>query len=182
MQVSDRELADIPPGRVYWITGLAGAGKTTLAKGLWKHLRQLGQPAVLLDGDLLRELYGPSQSYDLASRQQTGMRHARLCRWLSEQGLPVVCATISLFESCRSWNRQYLSDYCEIFLDVPLEVLLERDQKGLYSGALAGSIQNVMGVDLEPEWPQNPEIILNNDGSQSPQGILEILLKQLEIL
>lgn len=170
------------PGRVYWITGLAGAGKTTLAHGLLAHLRALGQPAVLLDGDVLREVLGDIGGYDRASRERGAMRFAKLCQWLSEQGLPVVCATISLFHSCQRWNRQELSDYVEIFLDLPMQTLIERDQKGLYSGALRGEISDVMGVDIQPEWPEQPDIVLGQSGTEPAQVILESLLKQLENL
>ena len=107
------------------------------------------------------------------------MRISRLCHWLSQQGIPVVCATISLFHACQRWNREHLQGYCEILLRLPLDVLVRRDQKGLYSAALRGEIGNVMGVDLEPEWPERPDIILEISGEEPPQVILESLLNAL---
>lgn len=175
---SEKSIAkSLKPGRVYWITGLAGSGKSTLAHGLLAHLRGLGQAAVLLDGDVLREVLGETSGYDLASRERIAMRFSKLCHWLSEQGIPVVCATISMFHSCRRWNREQLQDYVEIFLDVPMDILIQRDQKGLYSAALRGEIQQVMGVDLLPEWPESPDLVLA--GEAAPQAILEALLKGL---
>ena len=170
---------NIPPAKVYWVTGLAGSGKSTLAKLLWQSLREIGQPCVLLDGDILREVLG-TFGYDQASRLEGAQKNAHLCRMLSNQGIPVVCATISLFHEIHVWNREHIPGYIEIFLEVPMDVLIQRDQKGLYSAALKGQQSNVVGIDIQPEWPLKPDITLNNDGSKAIQVILNQLLDQLE--
>ncbi len=170
---------DIAPGPVYWVTGLAGAGKTTLARRLFTALRERGQPAVLLDGDTLREVYGDSPGHHLEGRRVTAWRHAHMCHMLSSQGLPVVIATISMFREIQRWNRANMPGYREIYLDVPLPVLTQRDQKGLYSGALAGRVQNVLGVDLTPEPPEAPDVRLLNDGSLTVDGLLQRALEAL---
>ncbi len=170
---------NIPPAKVYWITGLAGSGKSTLAGALWHSLREAGQTCVLLDGDIFREVLG-SFAYDRASRLEAAQKNANLCRMLSNQGIPVVCATISLFHDIQAWNREHIPGYVEIVLDVPMDVLIQRDQKGLYSAALKGEQSNVVGIDIQPEWPLKPDITLNNDGSKAIQVILNQLLDQLE--
>jgi cytidine diphosphoramidate kinase len=156
-------------GTVYWITGLAGSGKSTIAQLLAHHLRELKRSIVFLDGDELREVYGETTDYSLTGRREIAMRNGRLCRLLSNQGHDVVCSTISLFHECHSWNRENIVHYREVFLKVSMEVLIERDQKGLYSRALKGEMKNVFGVDLEAEYPVRPDVIIKNNGSQTPQ-------------
>lgn len=145
--------------KVYWITGLAGSGKTTLAKSLFSTLKEQGKCAVLLDGDVLREVFGSEKEYTRSARLELAWRNAKLCKFLSDQGINAVCATISLFHDVQEWNRNNIKGYCEIYLDVPMAVLEQRDQKGLYSQAKAGLVRDVVGVDIEPEFPKSPDFI-----------------------
>ena len=169
----------IEPGTVYWITGLAGAGKTTIAKAIYAALRDKRENVVFLDGDLLRIVFGNDLGHDAADRRISAGRNSRLCKMLSDQGQDVVCATISLFHETHDWNRAQLTHYREIFLDVPMDVLRSRDQKGLYSRAQRGEVKNVMGVDVAPELPKSPDVTVANDGSRSPEDIARDCLQQL---
>lgn len=169
------------PGTVYWFTGLSGAGKTTLANRFCERLRAAGRTVVLLDGDDLREVFGNDLGHSLNDRFTSAMRNARLCRLLSGQGVDVVCATISLFHACHEWNRTHLPDYREIYLRVPMPVLQQRDQHGLYSRAARGEIANVIGVDLAIEEPRNPDAVLDNDGSIAPDELVSRLWRTLAL-
>ena len=111
---------------------------------------------------------------------KSAMRNARLCRMLSDQGVDVVCATISMFRECREWNREHIPSYREIYLRVPIETLIERDQKQLYSQALRGEIRNVMGVDIEIEEPESPDVIVANDGSHAAEMVVDHVLRELK--
>jgi adenylylsulfate kinase len=155
-------------GAVYWITGLSGAGKTTIGRLVFDELRRRTPAAVFLDGDILREVFGNDLGHSRADRLQSAMRNARLCRMLAEQGIDVVCATISLFRECQEWNRAHIARYFEVYLRVPMEVLVRRDQKQLYSRALRGEITDVIGVDLPVEEPQRPDLVIDNDGTRPP--------------
>jgi adenylylsulfate kinase-like enzyme len=123
---------------------------------------------VFLDGDVLREVFGNDLGHSREERLKSAMRNSRLCKMLSDQGIDVVCATISLFRECQEWNRTHIPGYHEIYLRVPMKVLVERDQKQLYSRALRGEVKDVMGVDLPVEEPRHPELIVENDGSEKP--------------
>ena len=115
--------------KVYWITGLSGAGKTTLANALIDAFRRLNLVSVLVDGDVIRELYGDTESYDRATRLVLSKRYSQLCRYLLSQGVNVVCSTISLFHETQAWNRKNIPAYYEIFLDVSQPELMKRDYK-----------------------------------------------------
>ncbi|PKL75092.1 MAG: adenylyl-sulfate kinase [Candidatus Melainabacteria bacterium HGW-Melainabacteria-1] len=168
-------------GSLYWITGLSGSGKTTLARLLIARLRELGRPCLLLDGDELRGVLNRQQAYDRETRLDLALTYSRLCQLALGQGLDVVCATVSLFHACQAWNREHIANYIEILIEVPDAVLHERDQKGLYSCAQAGLITDVMGVDLIPEWPLKPDLVLYNNGTRTPEQMFNDLLINLKL-
>lgn len=156
------------PGTVLWLTGLSGAGKTTIGRLVYLELKSRYSNIVFLDGDELREVFGHDHGHTLDDRRKAALRNARLCAMLAAQGIHVVCATISMFDECRALNRQKIKNYLEVYIEVPMEVLKKRDQKELYSRAEAGDVKNVIGIDLVPEFPKSPELVIRNDGSVPP--------------
>jgi adenylylsulfate kinase-like enzyme len=170
-------IGDKTAGTVYWLTGLSGAGKTTVADGLFERLRADKESVVLLDGDTLRLVFGNDLAHDEAARRRSAMRNARLCHMLSDQGIDVVCATISMWDDCRAWNRANIADYVEIYLRVPLKLLRERDPKGIYARAARGELENVVGVDLAAEEPVTPDLVIDNYGETTPAGAIAQILE-----
>lgn len=86
---------------------------------------------------------------------------------LTDQGIVVVCCTISMYDEVRAWNRENNSNYVEVFLNVPMSILRKRDQKGLYSNYSKGIQHNVAGEDLTIEFPKNPDVEIVNDGTMT---------------
>ena len=150
-------------GRVVWITGLSGAGKSVLATALVERLRRVNGAVVLLDGDELRKIFRATsvniQDYGREKRMALAMQYACLCNILAKQGFTVVIATISLFKEVHAWNRANLQGYFEVYLRVPLEELRRRDPKGIYRRFDAGEIRHVAGLDLDIDEPENPDFI-----------------------
>ena len=162
-------------GRLFWITGLSGAGKTTIGTILYQSLKERYPNTVLLDGDVLRQVFGNDLGYSKEERFACAMRYARLCKLLTEQGIFVVCCTISMFDAVRKWNRENIESYTEVYIKVPMEILEQRNQKNLYDDVKGGTVENVVGVDLELELPGNPDSILVNDGVKNPKEMSEEL-------
>ena len=168
-------------GRVYWVTGLSGAGKTSLSRLLHDELKSKHSNLIFLDGDILREVLSNEYSYTLDDRFNLAMKYARICQLLSSQGINVICATISMFDKCREWNRSNIGNYVEIYVRVPIEVLRKRDQKQLYSKAERGEIENVLGVNLPFEEPKTPDIIIDNNGERNLSELCSEILNSLSI-
>ena len=148
------------PGRVFWITGLSGAGKTTVGRELCGRLRAAGCTVTWLDGDDLRSAIAEDLGHSARDRRRSAMRNARLCRLLADQGADVVCATISLFHEVQRWNRENIPGYREIYLRVPIEELRRRNSKGIYSHN-----SDVVGIDVQAEIPAAPDLVIDNYGA-----------------
>ena len=152
-------------GQVIWITGLSGAGKTTLAKELILRLQKNGSNPILLDGDVLRNLLKvPESALDSHSRKvrlDLALKYAQMCRLLSDQGFIVVIATISMFDELYAWNRENITNYFEVYLKVPLDELRRRDPKSIYQRYENGELINVAGIDLSVDPPQTPHLTLD---------------------
>ena len=170
---SDRKVAANHPnfgegeGCVYWITGLSGSGKTTIARLVVEKFGE--RRPVLLDGDELRDVFGGGFGYSREDRLRLAMVYSRLCRALAAQGFDVVIATIAMYSDIRGWNRSNIRNYFEIYLRVPVEVLASRDPKGLYARARRGEVRDVMGIDLTFDEPEHPHLVIDNFGACTPQ-------------
>lgn len=156
-------------GTVYWITGLSGAGKTTIGRLLYERIKEKHSNTVFLDGDVLRKVFGDDLGYTKEERRKCAMRYARLCAMLQEQNMNVICCTISMFDSVREWNRGNIQNYKEIYVKVSMDTLRKRDQKGLYSGRMEGEQREVAGIHMEVEEPKCPDLILENNGEKTPE-------------
>jgi adenylylsulfate kinase-like enzyme len=149
---------------IVWLIGLSGAGKTTVGTRLAARLRAELPNVVYLDGDLLREVWGGDLSHDVAGREVNAARLSKLCLMLDRQDIHVVAAVLSIFPHWQAWNRENLSDYFEVFLDVPMDVVVARDTKGLYRAALEGRGGDVVGVDIPFPRPAAPDLVLDSSG------------------
>jgi adenylylsulfate kinase len=174
---SSPAVAGTASGTVYWITGLSGSGKTTVSQLLVTRFRSMGRHVIMLDGDELREVFGHSFGYSAEDRARLAMVYSRLCRSLAVQGFDVIIATVAMFSTVRDWNRNNIEQYREIYLTVPIELLAERDPKGLYARARRGEVQNVVGVDLPVDAPRNPDLVIENFGACTPEIAVQRILQ-----
>lgn len=164
-------------GILYWITGLSGAGKTTIGNRLYYELRKERDNVVLLDGDILKKIVDDTAGYSDSERKKRAIKYAMMCKMLTDQGLTVICCTIAMYDEVRDWNRKNNRGYVEVFLDVPINILIERDQKGMYTQYREGKINNLVGIDMQVEFPKSPDIRIINDGSMTIKDCVDEILK-----
>ena len=148
---------------VIWIIGLSGSGKTTLASQVVQQIRQMNGKVVLLDGDLIRTLFGNDVDHTIEGRCRNAERLSVLSKFLADQGIHVVAAVLSIFPEWRRWNRENIPNYTEVYIKASMQTLLRRDIKNLYARAARGEIVNVVGVDIPFPEPENPDMVIDND-------------------
>jgi bifunctional enzyme CysN/CysC len=165
--------------RVLWLTGLPGAGKSTLADALERALHAMGLHTYVLDGDNLRKRMNRDLGFTPEDRAENVRRVAEVARLLFDAGLVVIVALVSPFRADRRAAREMFEpgDFLEAFLDTPFEVCARRDPKGLYSKAAGGSLPNMTGAGQGYEHPEHPEVLV--DGSLPVSAAVELLISAL---
>ncbi|MCA0358825.1 MAG: sulfate adenylyltransferase subunit CysN [Proteobacteria bacterium] len=147
-------------GQVVWLTGLSGAGKSTIANLVEKRLHALGRHTYLLDGDNVRHGLNKDLGFTEEDRVENIRRVAEVAKLMVDAGLIVLTAFISPFRAERQLARDLLApgEFIEVFVDTPLAVAEARDVKGLYKKARSGQLKNFTGVDSPYEAPESPEL------------------------
>ncbi|MBW2060814.1 MAG: adenylyl-sulfate kinase [Deltaproteobacteria bacterium] len=168
-------------GFCVWFTGLSASGKTTLSKLLQETLLERGLLVEILDGDIIRKNLSKGLGFSREDRDTNIRRIGFVAHLLARNGVAVIVAAISPYQSVRDEVRAEIGNFIEVFLDCPLEICVERDPKGLYRKALAGEIKHFTGIDDPYEVPENPEVVVRTH-EESPEDGLARIIRTLEIL
>lgn len=164
-----------------WFTGLSGAGKTTVSRVIEQELRARGMKVEVLDGDVVRENLSKGLGFSKQDRDTNIRRIGWVCEVLSRNGVVAIAAAISPYREIRDELRAKIGHFVEVYAECPIEVLAERDVKGLYKKALAGEIKNFTGVDDPYEPPLNPEVVYHSDRETVQESAQKILSKLEEL-
>jgi adenylyl-sulfate kinase len=165
-------------GFILWFTGLSGAGKSTISERLLAEFRSRGYRAELLDGDVVRTHLSKGLGFSKEDRDTNIRRIGFVADLLARNGVIAITAAISPYREIRDEIRRSTQEFVEVYCECPIEVLAERDVKGLYKKALAGEIQNFTGISDPYEPPENPEVVVRTDREtveESAQKILDYL-------
>ena len=164
-------------GFTIWFTGLSGAGKSTIAEKLEPVLRQRGCKVEQLDGDIVRTHLSKGLGFSKEDRDTNIRRIGFVAHLLSRNGVAVICSAISPYREIRDENRAMIGDFVEVYAKCPIDVLAERDVKGLYKKAIAGEIKNFTGVSDPYEEPLNPEVVVETDKETVDESAAKIIAK-----
>ncbi|PYK50367.1 MAG: adenylyl-sulfate kinase [Verrucomicrobia bacterium] len=173
-------------GAVVWLTGLSGAGKSTIAQSIERDLFHHGMNTYVLDGDNIRHGLNSNLGFSPDDRVENIRRVSEVAKLMADAGTVVITAFISPYRMDRSRAREIAlegnAEFIEVFVDAPLEVCEARDPKNLYKKARAGQIREFTGIDAPYEAPEDPEIVVHTDQQsvdESVATILEQLLPRL---
>ena len=173
-------------GAVVWLTGLSGAGKSTIARGLEAELFARGMHTYVLDGDNIRHGLNSNLGFSPEDRFENIRRVSEVAKLLADSGAIAITAFISPYREDRHRARaialEAKMEFIEVFVDAPLAVCEDRDPKDLYKKARAGEIRDFTGIDAPYEAPEDPEISVRTDQQsveESVSALLENLLPRL---
>jgi phosphoadenosine phosphosulfate reductase len=161
-EAAEAEEADMHKGFTLWFTGMSGAGKSTISRALELRLRERGAKVEVLDGDVVRTHLSKGLGFSKEDRDENIRRIGFVCELLSRNGVIAIAAAISPYRAVREEVRARIPNFVEIYVECPVEVLAERDVKGLYKRALAGEIPHFTGISDPYEAPVNPEVTVNS--------------------
>jgi len=145
-------------GVTVWLTGLSGAGKTTITEALEKELRARGCQLEVLDGDIVRTNLTKGLGFSKEDRDTNVRRIGFVANLLTRNGVIVLVSAISPYRNIREEVREKIGNFVEVYVSAPVEVCESRDVKGLYKRARAGEIKQFTGIDDPYEPPLNPEV------------------------
>jgi len=177
VSLADREARSGHTAAVVWLTGLSGAGKTTIAREMERRLFERGRQVVLLDGDRLRHGLCGDLGFSPADRAENIRRAGEVARLFFETGHVVLCAFVSPYRADRERVRSLFPGgrFFEVHIDADLDTLRVRDPKGLYARASRGDLEGLTGVAAAYEVPENPELRVDTSALTLPEAVDRVL-------
>ncbi len=171
-------------GLTLWLTGLSGAGKTTISKGIEQELRARGCLVEVLDSDVVRRGLSKGLGFSREDRETNIRRLGFVASLLSRNSVVAIVAAISPYQAARDELRRKNKNFIEVYVNAPLEVCEDRDVKGLYAMARAGEVKAFTGIDDPYEEPLNPDIVCYTAAETVEESIAKVLakLEQLEYI
>jgi adenylylsulfate kinase len=162
-------------GFTVWLTGLSGAGKSTIAQALAAELARRGQPSEIIDGDVIRTTLCKGLGFSREDRDTNIARIALVCALLTKHGVAAISAAISPYAQARAAARAQIGNFVEVFVDCPLAVLKDRDVKGLYAKAERGEIAHFTGVSDPYEAPSDPDVVVRTHEQSVEESVAAIV-------
>ncbi len=164
-------------GFTLWFTGLSGAGKSTVSELVYRQLKDEGTRVELLDGDVVRTNLSAGLGFSKEDRDTNVRRIGFVCELLSRNGVIAIVAAISPYREVREEVRGRIENFVEVYCHAPLQVLAERDVKGLYKRAMAGEIPGFTGVSDPYEPPEQPEVTIDSSVETVDAGVAKVFEK-----
>jgi phosphoadenosine phosphosulfate reductase len=172
--LAEAEPKEMHKGFTLWFTGMSGAGKSTISRLLELKLRQFGARVEVLDGDVVRTHLSKGLGFSKEDRDENIRRIGFVCELLARNGVIAIGAAISPYREVRDEVRARIPNFVEVYVECPVEVLAERDVKGLYRRAMAGEIAQFTGISDPYEPPLSAEVTVNSSRETPEESVAKI--------
>lgn len=161
-------------GILFWITGLSGAGKTSVANEIKKEISKKFGPTLVFNGDDLRKIFNLNK-YDQKSRLENGKNYGKFAKFITDQNINLIFTVVGLFDQIRVWNKKNVENYVEIYLKASVLKIKKKRKKKLYFT----KSNSIVGIQIKPQFPKKPNFIIKNDFSKNIKEISNSLLKKI---
>lgn len=168
-------------GFTIWLTGLSGAGKSTIAQLLEQRLKERDTSVEILDGDVVRTHLSKGLGFSREDRDTNIKRIAFVCSLLTRNGVICISAAISPYREAREWARKEIGNFVEVYVKCPIQVCRQRDVKNLYKLVDEGKLKNFTGVDDPYEEPAHPEVVVETDKETAEESVAHIFARLVEL-
>ncbi len=161
-------------GILFWITGISGSGKTQMAKKISKQISKHYGPTICISGNDLRNIFD-LKKYTKEERLLVAIKFRKFYKYVTAQNINVIFAVISMRDSIREWNRQNIPNYVEIYIKSDVKKIIKTGKKQIYKNFKT----NIVGLDITPELPKSPNIIIENNFKKNIVQLSSELLKKI---
>ena len=166
---------DESKGILFWVTGLPGSGKTNIAKRIKNAITIKYGPTILVNGDDLRNIFD-FKKYDLNSRLIYSKRYCKFAKFVTNQNINLIFAIVGMMHAPRKWNKKNIKNYLEIYIKSDIKKIIKKRKKKLYLSKKS----NLVGLDIKPQFPKNPDITIYNNFKKDLNNLSKILLKKID--
>lgn len=160
---------------VIWLTGISGAGKTTLGNMLFEWLKGKNKAVEFLDGNIVRDFFENDLGFTRQERVLNVKRIAFAAKLLAEHGVYVIVANIAPYYEVRDFIRRHIKNYIQIYLKSTLEEVQKRDVHGHYKKYRSGELKNLIGIDDDYDIPRNPDLVIDTAIEKPKQSFKKII-------
>ncbi len=160
-------------GILFWITGLSGSGKTSLAKKIKKEISKKYGPTIVISGDNLRKIFHLNK-YDYQSRLTNMQKFLKFSKFITNQKINLIFAVVGLIDKPKIWGKKNIDNFVEIFIKTNIKKIIKKNKKKIYKNN-----KNIVGLTIKPEFPKKYNIILNNNFDKSLEVLSKDLLKKI---
>ena len=161
-------------GILFWITGLSGSGKTTIAEKIKNDISNKYGPTVIMSGDDLRKMFD-LKKFSRQDRLTYALSYSKFCKCITDNKINIILSTVSLFHKIRKWNRSNINNYIEIYIQSDINKIIKQKSKFFYKG----NYKNIIGKNIKAEFPKSPHIIIKNDFDKSINILAKELIKKI---